>query len=146
MDRLRFGMPFCCLLFLAYPVAAGTRVFFTSQESVEHRLVQFIDESRSSIDMALFELRSGGLAHALERAQGRGVHLRLVLDASHREEDLPVLPAGNVRWLGGMPQSRGVMHNKFALFDQDRVVTGSYNWTPGAEYANYENALLTDDS
>ena len=146
MDRLRFGMPFCCLIFLAYSVAADSRVFFTSQESVEQRLVQFIDESRSSIDMALFELRSGGLARALQRAQGRGVHLRLVLDASHREEDLPVLPAGNVRWLGGMQQSRGVMHNKFALFDQDRVVTGSYNWTPGAEYANYENALLTDDS
>src|SRR5437016_896947 len=106
MDRVRFGMFFCCPLLLAYPVAAGTRAFFTSQESVEQRLVQLIDESHSSIDMALFELRSGGLVRALEGAQGRGVHLRLVLDASHREEDLPVLPVENVRWLGGMPQSR----------------------------------------
>ena len=147
MDKSRFWIAVLCLMvFTRDSALPETRVFFTSQESVEQRLVQFIDESRSSIDMALFELRSGGLARALQRAQGRGVHLRLVLDASHREEDLPVLPAGNVRWLGGMPQSRGVMHDKFALFDQARVVTGSYNWTPGAEYANYENALLTDDS
>ena len=38
------------------------------------------------------------------------------------------------------------MHHKFALFDRKEVATGSFNWTPGAEYANYENALMIDDS
>ena len=128
---------------LATPAAAMTKTFFTSQESVEQEMVRLIDESQSSIDVALFELRSPRLVRALKQAQSRGVQLRLVLDVSHRKDDLPV---GQIRWLGGKaPRGRGAMHNKFSLFDQERVVTGSYNWTPGAEHMNYENALLTDD-
>ena len=37
-----------------------------------------------------------------------------------------------------------MMHNKFAVFDEVLVVTGSYNWTQGAEHANYENVLFED--
>src|SRR5258706_3026782 len=43
-------------------------------------------------------------------------------------------------------RGRGVMHHKFAVFDRKKVVTGSFNWTPGAEHANYESALLIDDA
>ena len=69
---------------------------------------------------------------------------QLILDASQRGKDLSV---GEVRWLGGKRrEGHGVMHHKFVLFDRKKVVTGSFNWTPGAEYANYENALLIDDA
>jgi len=40
---------------------------------------------------------------------------------------------------------RGIMHNKFAIFDDKEVVTGSYNWTENAEKYNYENALFISD-
>ena len=131
------------IVLLQDPARGTTQAFFSSQESVEKDLSRLIDESRSSIEIALFELRSLALVRTLKRAEDRGVKVRLVLDTAHRADDLP---AGEIRWLGGKaPRGRGVMHNKFALFDKARVVTGSYNWTPGAEYSNYENALLTDD-
>lgn len=137
----RFAL--CWLLVLARPSFAGTQVYFTSQESVEERMVRLIERSTASIDIALFELRSAKLAAALEQAKGQGVRVRLILDASHRQQDLS---AGEVRCLAGKNGGgRGVMHHKFALFDHKQVVTGSFNWTPGAEHANYENALLLDD-
>jgi mitochondrial cardiolipin hydrolase len=106
-------------------------------------MVTLIDQSKGNIDIALFELRSPGLIRALERAEHRGVLVQMVLDVSKRQENLST---GDVRWLGGLRAGgHGIMHNKFALFDHSQVVTGSYNWTPGAEHANYENALLTDD-
>ena len=37
------------------------------------------------------------------------------------------------------------MHNKFAIFDNKLLVTGSYNWTNNAEHFNYENAVLISD-
>ena len=138
------GRILCSLILLAHPSFGATKVYFTSQESVEAKMIELIEQSRSSIDMALFELRSVPLVSALSRAKGRGVKIRLVLDASHRDQDLG---AGEVRWLGGKNAgNRGVMHHKFALFDQKQVATGSFNWTPGAEHANYENALLLDDT
>ena len=40
---------------------------------------------------------------------------------------------------------RGIMHNKFAIFDGKLMVTGSYNWTNNAERFNYENAIFITD-
>ena len=112
------------LLFFSNGRASGeTQAYFSSQESVELKMGRLIDGSRSSIDVAMFEFRSPELTQALKRAEGRGVTIRLVLDSSHHQEDLS---AGNVRWLGGKHTGEmGVMHNKFALFDQIQVVTGS---------------------
>ena len=138
------GIVLCGLLVLSQPVLCATKAFFTSKESVEEEMSRLIEKSRSSIDMALFELKSPRLVGALKRAIARGIHVRLLLDTSHRAEDLA---AGEVRWIGGKNiRGRGVMHHKFVLFDKEKVITGSFNWTPGAEYANYENALVIDDS
>ena len=35
-----------------------------------------------------------------------------------------------------------IMHNKYAIFDGDKVWTGSFNWTHSANNLNWENALL----
>ena len=37
------------------------------------------------------------------------------------------------------------MHHKFALFDGERLIHGSYNWTRGAADVNYENLVDTGD-
>jgi phosphatidylserine/phosphatidylglycerophosphate/cardiolipin synthase-like enzyme len=134
------------------PARATTRVFFSSQESVESELVHLIDESQSTIDLALFRFESQPLAMAISRARARHVRLRLVLDG-HREADGKTntlgiaFVAGEVRRLDGKRGgTQGIMHHKFVLFDNASVVTGSFNWTAGAEHSNYENALLIDDS
>lgn len=122
---------------------AETQVFFTSQVSIEKILITLIDASRTSIEIALFEFRSPALQKALQRARQRGVSVRVLLDQSRPRQGVV---GESTRWLGGKHlRGRGVMHNKFAVFDGSRIVTGSYNWTSGAEYSNYENLLLVDD-
>jgi len=131
-------------LIVGAPLHAETVVLFSSQNSVERQLVERIDRAQSQIDLALFLLRSARLIRALREADARGVRMRIVLDSTRRGDKLAL---ASIRWLGGIrPRGRGVMHNKFAIFDQTDVVTGSYNWTVGAEYANYENVLLIDEA
>jgi len=38
-----------------------------------------------------------------------------------------------------------LMHDKFCLFDNKILITGSYNWTYSAEKRNSENIIITDD-
>ena len=38
------------------------------------------------------------------------------------------------------------MHNKFAVIDNEIVITGSYNWTASAGERNDENLLVIDDN
>lgn len=37
------------------------------------------------------------------------------------------------------------MHHKFAIIDNEAVLTGSYNWTRSAANYNHENILITHD-
>lgn len=37
------------------------------------------------------------------------------------------------------------LHDKFAVFDNARLVAGSYNWTNSAEYYNHEFVIQSDD-
>jgi phosphatidylserine/phosphatidylglycerophosphate/cardiolipin synthase-like enzyme len=37
------------------------------------------------------------------------------------------------------------MHHKFAIVDENEVITGSFNWTQGSSY-NHENILICVDS
>jgi len=148
----RIGILCCGLALASGPAGAVTQAFFTSQESVEKELVRLIDNAYTSIDMALFRFASRPLAQALARARVRGVRIRLILDghpeAERGTEGLGMrLAAVEVRRLDGKRGgTQGIMHHKFVLFDQGRVVTGSFNWTAGAEHANYENAILTDNA
>lgn len=37
------------------------------------------------------------------------------------------------------------LHNKFAIFDNKILLSGSYNWTYSAEYRNHESIIICDD-
>jgi mitochondrial cardiolipin hydrolase len=150
--RKLWVLPICVALGMAR-ASGETRAFFSSRDSVEQEICRLIDRSGDSIDMALFEFRSPRLAQALARARAKGVFLRIILDAGYGArrsggiiKEMLFRP-DEVRYLGGKwSRGRGAMHHKFAIFDQKRVVTGSFNWTPGAEHVNYENVLLMDES
>ena len=40
----------------------------------------------------------------------------------------------------------GIMHNKFCVIDNQKVITGSYNWSEKAENKNDENASVVYDN
>jgi len=44
------------------------------------------------------------------------------------------------------PPSGGVMHDKFMIIDASMLLTGSYNWSAGAEDNNFENAIFLQGS
>jgi phosphatidylserine/phosphatidylglycerophosphate/cardiolipin synthase-like enzyme len=129
---------------------AAPQAYFSREGSIEQRMLQWLDESSGTIDLAVFEFSSHPLATGLKRALARGVKVRLLLDGSKVQgtsfTPAPIdLSSFEVRRLTGRSPSSGLMHDKFAIFDHRRVATGSYNWTAGAEHSNYENVLLEDD-
>ncbi|HTX53335.1 MAG TPA: phospholipase D-like domain-containing protein [Candidatus Baltobacteraceae bacterium] len=129
-------------------VARAAEVFFSPEGGARARLVQAIRQSRQSIDVAVYHITSIDLADALADAHTRGVRVRIITDREKLGE--PVRAAQILRRSGismralGVPAS-SLMHNKFAVFDDRLVATGSYNWTNPAERVNYENLVLLND-
>lgn len=143
-----FGLAlfFSCLLSAA--AAPASEVYFSPNGGARQRLVRAIEESRKTIDIAVYTFTAYELADALYAAKARGVHVRVLVDREMAETGGSGvrglrLNGMAVRSLGVAEQS--LMHHKFAVFDERLVVTGSYNWTNSAEHANYENLVVLEE-
>ena len=121
---------------------------FSPNGGVAANIIKAINNTKSSIDLAIFDLTSNDITSSLEKAQKRGVKIRIIADSRQAKGHNSMMPTladdqFNLKITHG--EGRGIMHNKFAIFDGKLIVTGSYNWTNNAERFNYENAIFITD-
>ena len=79
-------------------------------------------------------------------AHRRGVDVRVILDSSQRTEKYS--EADFLRNYGLPPlidAKHAIAHNKIMIIDEHLVITGSFNFTKGAEEKNAENLLVIND-
>jgi phosphatidylserine/phosphatidylglycerophosphate/cardiolipin synthase-like enzyme len=140
---------------LTFLAAFGiTEVFFSPDDRPASRLVQLINESHTKIYAAIYMITDKNIAEALVCAKKRGVAVQVIVDPSSMEGSYgkgQLLKTGNVDlFVFGNDKSQRrsfhqpLMHNKFAVID-NKVWTGSFNWTKSANEKNQENVILTDD-
>lgn len=79
----------------------------------------------------------------------KGVDVKIIADLSQSQEknsQIRLLQSHGISVEVIKGQGRwGIMHNKFAIFDDKEVITGSYNWSENAEKSNLENAIFISD-
>ena len=93
-----------------------------------------INNSKTSIDMAIYGYSSTPvLEKAIKDAQNRGVKIRLVYDVDAKNQNIYpdtfkfVSLITSSKSDGGLKDSNATMHNKFYIFDNKAVITGSAN-------------------
>jgi len=129
---------------------------FTDETVPSRFLVQAIDATKKTLDIAIHGLTLPEVADALSRAKERGVRVRIVMNSSHVYPEKPnqkvtpdvqrLLDEGfEMRMLRG-DREHGLMHNKFAVFDGALLVSGSYNWSKAADKYHLENMLFTAET
>ena len=131
------------------PVDAHQEVYFSPSGHTQERILFEILNSKTSIDLALYTFTSRSFESALKKAHKRGVQIRLVADAENANDKSSVVrflakEGLAVKLIRGEGR-RGIMHHKFAIFDRQLLLTGSYNWSYSAENYNYENSLFLRD-
>ncbi|XP_058013192.1 mitochondrial cardiolipin hydrolase [Ahaetulla prasina] len=115
-------------------------------ESALGRLLVRVLAARRSLDLCLFAFSSPQLGRAVTLLHGRGVRVRLVVDADYMA--LRGSQIGPLRRAGIQvrhDQDSGYMHHKFAIVDKKVLITGSLNWTTQAIQTNRENVLVVED-
>ena len=135
------------MFFVSSILFAKTEVLFSPQGAIKDTIIKNINSSEKSIDIAVLIFTAGDIAEALYEAKERGVKIRIIIDRKQEEKRYPALEflreeGFDLRFLEG--NVGGFMNHTFAIFDAERLVTGSYNWTEYAEKFNYENALFID--
>jgi phosphatidylserine/phosphatidylglycerophosphate/cardiolipin synthase-like enzyme len=140
-------------VFLADLVSCGRATAVPPQIADDHVLVaatlpaadirplvmRLLDGTRATLDLELYVLTDTGVVHAIERAQRRGVTVRVLLDGEQRPSDGPAasLSAAGVavrRYHGAGEK----LHAKLAVADGRTALFGSANWTGGGFQRNHE--------
>jgi phosphatidylserine/phosphatidylglycerophosphate/cardiolipin synthase-like enzyme len=127
-------------------------------EDVAHRLARFLHPTKSTLELALYDVRlpdpTGAIvADELRAASSRGVATRLLYNVDSgrpselhppprtRPEILAELPI-DARPVPGIPD---LMHHKYAIRDAEAVWAGSANWTVDS-WTRQENVLAIVES
>jgi phosphatidylserine/phosphatidylglycerophosphate/cardiolipin synthase-like enzyme len=116
--------------------------------SIPEKLIEYIDAAQSTIHIAAFEFDLTPVAEALIRANERGVEVQWVTDDEYGiEEDkadgLRLFPKMEKAGIKVRDDGRqALMHNKFWIFDEETVWTGSTNITVNGNFRNNNNVLV----
>lgn len=123
-----------------------SRAAFSPGPDCRAQILDALHRSVRSIDVCVFTISDDEIAAALMDAGTRGLRVRIIADddksSDHGSDIRRLSQAGLAVRMDSDPDH---MHHKFALFDAERLLTGSYNWTRSAWKRNHENIILTNE-
>jgi phosphatidylserine/phosphatidylglycerophosphate/cardiolipin synthase-like enzyme len=145
-----------------------TEVLFSPNDRPTKKLIDLINTAQKKIHAAVYMITDKVIATALIKAKKeRGVDVQIItdrvsVDSSYgkgkflKENGVPVHVYGPIigskKNTADQPSNAHkmfnmapLMHNKFALFDDKLVLTGSFNWTRSANQKNRENMIIMDE-
>ena len=126
-------------------------------DEMARRVAAFLGEARSTLDLALYDVRLPGepgelVGGALRDAAARGVSVRIAYNADHDEREFPPPPRTSPELLEelpfptcGIPGIPDLMHHKYVVRDGQAVWTGSTNWTTDS-WTLQENVIVLAES
>jgi cardiolipin hydrolase len=127
--------------------ATRSNACFSPGEACLNTIVQHFRSARRSVDLCVFTLSDDRIAHEVLAAHARGVALRFITDNDKETDsgsDVAQLRAAGVPTV--VDRTSAHMHHKFAIFDGQWLLNGSYNWTRSACSQNEENLVATNDA
>jgi phosphatidylserine/phosphatidylglycerophosphate/cardiolipin synthase-like enzyme len=137
---------------LSLIISLSVQVFFSPNGGARDAVLKELKGAKEEIDVAMYILTDRELSNALISARRRGVNVRVLLDGKSAEEigyskhHFLIERNVNVKLdnthITYADKYEGIMHNKFAIIDNETLITGSYNWTHSAEKLNDENLLI----
>lgn len=133
----------------AAPDAATTNLseaWFAPDQDVCGRIMKAFQDARKAADVCVFTITDDRIARAMIDAHRRGVAVRLVSDdmkSGDLGSDIERIAAAGVAVK--IDRTPAHMHHKFAIFDGQILLNGSYNWTRSAGRENCENLVVSHE-
>ncbi len=119
---------------------------FSPGQDCVHRVISLFQHAQRSADVCVFTITDDRIADAIIEAHRRGLSVRVITDdlkSMDRGSDIERLRRAGLEVRED--HSEHHMHHKFALFDQELLLTGSFNWTRSATMYNQENVVVTSE-
>ena len=128
----------------AVPIQQGAR--FSPGSACLDAICTRLRNTRKHAEICVFTLSDDRISDQVLAAHRRGVAVRLLTD-NQKELDSgsDVTRLRDAGIAVAVDCSEAHMHHKFALFDDEWLLNGSYNWTRSACEYNEENLVQSND-
>ena len=135
-----------CLGIMAEQSWAGEIHVYTDRE-IRPALLELLNGAQEAIDVQMYVLTDDEVVLALERAEARGVQVRVILDPnqSGNQKHVERLKVHGVEVKRFPVNKPAQMHRKLAIVDGKRLFAGSVNWSYNGLARNEELMLLVED-
>lgn len=158
-------IPFCFLLFFiasffSFSYSQTFKAYFTksvdnsassitdaqNSSSLEDTIVKLIDDTQTTLDIAVWDNGSSAIITALNNAYGRGVVVRYITSDNALNSALSGLNSNIQVLQRDATLTSNVMHNKFIISDLNIILSGSMNFGLGSMEDDYNNIIIIQDS
>jgi phosphatidylserine/phosphatidylglycerophosphate/cardiolipin synthase-like enzyme len=118
-------------------------------ENIEAEIIRNISEANEEICIAVAWFTSWKLMEELNKLKRRGINIKVIIsDAKEniKQKNINKLRnACNIVKIAVVPEENGIMHNKYCIIDNKKVIDGSYNWSYNA-HNNLEHVIVIESS
>lgn len=114
---------------------------------IQKTIEELISLTKSSIQIAVAWFTNKELMGLLIDKVKDGIQVEIIISDDINNKRLSpkdfLKNGGNMMVL--KTKSGKFLHEKFAIFDNETLIMGSYNWTYSAEYHNHESVIVTNN-
>lgn len=121
-------------------------------ENIEEVIRKSIREAKEELCIAVAWFTSEILMEELSRLKRRGVNVKIIIsdDNKNNKSIYKLIDSCNQLIVPVIPKKadrkyNNIMHNKYCIIDNNKVIDGSYNWTYSANY-NLEHIILIEST
>lgn len=119
-----------------------------SFSNIKKKIQEQIDHSKESIKISVAWFTSKDLLGQLTDKVTNGCKVEIIISDNIENKRLSfdkfIENGGQVFVI--QTRSGKFLHDKFAIFDDSKIIAGSYNWTNSAEYYNHEFIIQSEEN
>lgn len=119
----------------------------TNGVEIKQRILAEINKANQCIYIAMAWFTDRDIANAIVEARNRMNNIDIILSSNIQNETVKLIfeEAGISVHTFEMGGTKGIMHHKFCLIDNNISINGSYNYSYNASNNNVENIHVSDD-
>lgn len=122
-------------------------VCFSPNDNCVGRLADFVNSAVDNLSICVFTISDDRISRHLLTQHKRGIQIRIITDNEKQFDkgsDIFELAQAGIQIK--IDNTDHHMHHKFAIVDNNSLLTGSYNWTMSAAEFNQENFIVLSDA
>ncbi|HPX15672.1 MAG TPA: phospholipase D-like domain-containing protein [Petrotogaceae bacterium] len=120
--------------------------YFTPEDNLKQEILKNIKECTKNIYMMIFTFTDPDIAQELICASERGVEVKVITEEFQSKASYAAynILKGKIDII--LDKNSKTFHHKVIIFDDNKVLTGSFNFTGAAQDKNDENSLIIESN